>query len=215
MDGAWLLTLYEGGLSAAPRARAALLAGAALGQSAEGLTLGDVDRAIWSLRQALVGEGGEATTNCPVCGARMEFALPPGFAPPPAVASVAQVHWQGQSHDLRLPLLSDLGRAGFGPAHLNPDAPWSDPGFAAAAEAALEAADPALRLQIALLCPDCATETLQDFDPAAYVWAELAEMARRLVREVADLARHYHWSEADITAMSPLRRALYLAEASR
>ncbi|MGV8986161.1 MAG: hypothetical protein ACOH2H_07755 [Cypionkella sp.] len=215
--GAGLLTLYERGHSADARARAALLADAAIGGDApvEDLTLGDLDRAIWSLRTQVMGSGGEATSTCLACGTRMEFQLPDGFAPPPPVSTVAQVDWRGQTYALRLPRLSDLGRHGLGPQHLNPSAPWDDAGFADAAEQALEAADPALHIQIALSCPECGGDAVQDFDPAAFFWAEVEDMARRLVSDVARLARLYGWSEAEITAMSPRRRALYLAEAAR
>lgn len=214
-DGAGLLTLYERGQHQGARARVALLAGAAVGRDAAGLTLGDLDRAIWALRTDVVGRGGAATARCAACGARLDFALPEGFAPPDAAAMVARVVWGGASHDLRLPRLSDMAAGEFGPERLNPEAPWGEAGFAEAAEAALEAADPGLRVQLRLSCAECGAEGVQDFDPAAYFWAEVEDMARRLVADVARLARHYGWSEAEITAMTPARRALYLTEALR
>ena len=47
-------------------------------------------------------------------------------------------------------------------------------------------------------------------DIAGFFWAELDAWARRLLREIHTLARFYGWSEAEILALSPLRRRCYL-----
>ena len=47
-------------------------------------------------------------------------------------------------------------------------------------------------------------------DPVAFLWAELDGWARRLAGEVHLLAAVYGWGEAEILAMSPPRRRLYL-----
>jgi hypothetical protein len=74
----------------------------------------------------------------------------------------------------------------------------------------LSAADPHADAVLALRCPECAHAWQAPFDIAAYLVAELHGWARRLLHEVHDLARAYGWSEADILAMTPVRRRAYL-----
>ncbi|HEX8262341.1 MAG TPA: hypothetical protein VF547_05650, partial [Allosphingosinicella sp.] len=77
----------------------------------------------------------------------------------------------------------------------------------------LEALDPGADTTIEVPCPHCGREQELRLDPAAFVWEELAARAPRILRDVADLARAYHWSERDILAMPAARRAFYLAAA--
>ena len=65
-------------------------------------------------------------------------------------------------------------------------------------------------LLLDLRCPACDHGWQAPFDPGAFLWAELAVQARRLLREVHALARAYGWREADILALSPWRRRYYL-----
>ncbi|MGO4700711.1 hypothetical protein [Dyella sp. 2RAB6] len=77
---------------------------------------------------------------------------------------------------------------------------------------AMAAADPQADLQLAFHCPDCGHDWEPAFDIARFLWQELHAWALRLLREVDTLARHYHWSEADILAMTPRRRQAYLEQ---
>jgi len=208
------LALVERG-SGRDRATRAILLHDAARPEAEGwrVPLGDLDRAAWALRRASLGGGAEAVATCPDCGAALEVALPDNFAPPPRRADAAEVSYGGRRWRLRLPTAGDFSGARLDLVRLAPEAPWSDATFRAEAEAALEAADPGMDLRLALTCPDCATDLQEPFDPVAFFWAELEALERRLVAEVAVLARAYGWAEAEILAMSPRRRALYLAEA--
>ncbi|MCA8929894.1 MAG: hypothetical protein KDC18_17680, partial [Alphaproteobacteria bacterium] len=81
---------------------------------------------------------------------------------------------------------------------------------AAAVAAAVESLDPLAAIVFALTCPECGTAFETPFDPPAFVWQELAAVASRLLWEVDQLARAYGWPEADILALSPLRRRAYL-----
>lgn len=216
LDGDALLDLYQRGRAGDALGRAALLGHAAAGAGAETLPLGELDRRIWALRTRLLADmarpvAGEAVCTCPACGARLEFTLPADFAPPPAVAQTVAVEWQGETHMLRLPCLADFGPQGLRLQALG-TAPWHDPGFAALAAEALQAADPALGLTLAMDCPECGAALDEGFDPAAWLWAEIEEMARGLLNEVVRLARAFGWSEREILAMPPARRALYLSE---
>ena len=63
-------------------------------------------------------------------------------------------------------------------------------------------------------CPDCAGEVVAVLDPAALLWNRVGTAAPNLLRDVAQLAAVFGWSEADVLAMSPARRRAYLVLAS-
>jgi hypothetical protein len=77
---------------------------------------------------------------------------------------------------------------------------------------AMAAADPQADLQLAFTCPNCAHRWEPAFDIAHFLWQELHAWALRTLRDVDLLARVYHWSEADILALSPRRRQAYLEQ---
>jgi hypothetical protein len=77
---------------------------------------------------------------------------------------------------------------------------------------AMAAADPQADLQLGFTCPDCAHRWEPMFDIAHFLWQELHAWALRTLRDVDLLARVYHWSEADILALSPRRRQAYLEQ---
>ncbi len=211
-EGSVILSLYEKGMAASPARRAALLCAAA-GADPEALPMGDVDRRIWGFLNAMFSGPHEAVSACSDCGEAVEFVMPPDFAPPPRVGGdEVEVSYRGTSHKVRMPRLADVrdGRARL--ENLAPDAPWDDPGFVAAAEEALEAADPGLRLLVVLQCAACGSEQSKVFDAAGYTWQRVELAARQLLREIVSLARSLGWSEADLLGMSAARRAIYLAE---
>lgn len=71
-------------------------------------------------------------------------------------------------------------------------------------------ADPQADVELSLSCPGCGHDWLASFDVFTFFWEEITAWARRLLGEVHLLASAYGWSEADILAMSALRRHLYL-----
>jgi len=77
---------------------------------------------------------------------------------------------------------------------------------------AMADADPQTDLSLAFTCPDCRQQWEPMFDVAHFLWQELHAWALRLLRDIDTLARSYHWSEADILAMSPRRRQAYLEQ---
>ncbi|KLD66172.1 hypothetical protein [Dyella japonica] len=89
--------------------------------------------------------------------------------------------------------------------------PLSDAVELALARAMAEA-DPQTDLSLAFTCPDCRQQWEPAFDVARFLWQELHAWALRLLRDVDTLARSYHWSEAEILAMSPRRRQAYLEQ---
>jgi hypothetical protein len=79
---------------------------------------------------------------------------------------------------------------------------------------ALDGLDPGADLTVELACPECGHRWSPGLDPATYVWAELAAAARRILHEVDTLARAYGWTEPEILALGPGRRAAYMELAS-
>jgi hypothetical protein len=91
-----------------------------------------------------------------------------------------------------------------------PDVPESA-GEWDAIESALEALDPAADLSLALVCETCGHRWDADLDLGALLWNEIDACARGLLAQVHDLASRYGWSEPEILALSPARRAAYRA----
>jgi hypothetical protein len=48
------------------------------------------------------------------------------------------------------------------------------------------------------------------FEIGTFLWTELAAQAKRLLREIAALARVFGWSEAEVLSLSATRRQIYL-----
>jgi hypothetical protein len=79
-----------------------------------------------------------------------------------------------------------------------------------AVDDAMAAADPQGDLEIATSCPACAAPQRLLFDPITFVWSELEERARRVLRDVHELASAYGWREDEVMALPEARRSLYL-----
>ncbi len=71
-------------------------------------------------------------------------------------------------------------------------------------------ADPMSAMNINLTCPECGSGLSIPLDIVGFFWKEIEAHAKRLMREVNILARHYGWREADILSMSALRRHYYI-----
>lgn len=65
-------------------------------------------------------------------------------------------------------------------------------------------------VQIMLTCPTCTHQWLTTLDIVRFFWSELDAWAIRILHDVHSLASAYGWREADILAMSPWRRQVYL-----
>jgi hypothetical protein len=200
------------------------------------LPLGVRDRALLAVRSRTLGPCLTSLDRCPACGETIELTLYPeeiGLSEPESDAAFApaasrELELLGHRVRLRPVTAGDmvaaeraddaadarkllLDRVLEAVDDLMPDG--LDAPIAAAAEQALEALDPAADIHLAVACPACGAEMERQFDAAAFFWQELVGRATRLLREVAELARAYHWSEAEILALSPGRRAFYLSEA--
>ena len=238
LSAAATLDLWERADNLPPVRRAVVLAVAsqpeADEQSVTRLPLGRRDERLLRLRAVLAGDAIEAIATCPACGEQVEFStqvnalvalVPPGpiaesqtleygdirvtwrpldsgdMANAAASASAADA----ERALLDRSVLSAIGPAGsIEPSRL-PDA------VRAAVSRAMAAADPLAEVVIGLTCPRCEQAFDADVDVAGFVWAELNNRARRVLREVAILARAFGWTEDQVLALSEQRRAVYLA----
>jgi len=235
LTAAELLRVWELGLPRPPAERAlALLAAAGAGPSVDELArlpLGRRDTRLLALRAAMFGPRYQAVAACPSCGERLELSFAAeDVRPAPSADAVPPTLRAGDYTLETRPVDStDFAAAAACPdvataratlarrcivAALRGDGPVAPDALpdevVSALAAHLEAADPDAEITLEVACASCGTRWDALLDVAAYLWTEVETEALRLLREVHELARGYRWSEADILAMSPLRRRAYL-----
>ena len=229
LDAGDILELVDRGDTAGPARRALLVLDAAfpeVGGATAAAALSHRDRALLAVRSHLFGPSMLAQAECDGCGLPLELALTaadvglqpvePTFPPAPtttigdgvvvrAVTGGDAAHVEGISdpEEARDGLLARVA-----PGLLAADA---EPG--GTLDETLEALDPAADVELTLDCPECGGSTLRGLDVPRFVWKELAASAPRIMADVADLAREFHWSERDILSLPAERRAYYLVEA--
>jgi hypothetical protein len=225
---AQLLALWEHGLRRHPIDRALLLcAWARPDIAAPGLAdlpLGSLNAALLQLRDACFGTAIDAYVDCERCGERMTLALDVGQLLAGAAEGDAHGDLAVAGFRFRLPCSQDLAAVA---TQTDPEAATlrilerccleSPPAAeekllenVGAIEAGLAALDPAADISLALTCEGCGHRWTTGFDIAALLWEEIEARARGLLVEIHGLARAYGWSEPEILALSPQRRAAYL-----
>lgn len=192
--------------------------------AAEQLPLGWRDRQLLQLHAALFGPALPATVACPACNERLEITLDCHAlqidAPSEAPRELS-VQWQGERISYRLPDSRDLAALQHetdtqaaqsrllqrcAPAAITlPDMAREE------IAAAMAQADPQAATLLDLQCPNCAEQWDELFDIGVYLDDALAQWSERLLDQVHVLAQAYGWSETQILALSPNRRARYLA----
>jgi len=203
------------------------------------LTVGQRNICLFAVRERLFGPKLHARVQCPRCGAQSEFTAlagelcphrPPADLPalPPlefavevegvslrcrCLNSVDLADLDGSSTDGAMSTRPALLRrtilaARSGDADVPPDS-LPPPALGAIADALVEH-DPQAEQLVAVACADCSYSWSALFDPVSFIWAEVANAAQRLLHDVHLLARSYGWREADILAMSGVRRQFYL-----
>jgi hypothetical protein len=205
VGGPALLSLWERAAPLPPLERSLALAEAAGAARAELLQqpLGATHRGVLTLRQGVLGGPLAATAACPWCQERVEFAL----AVPDVLAGDVPAPVAGWRAPTPVDLMA-AAQADDPVAALRTRCQDSvGPG---PADELLADADPLAELLLDLHCPACGTGFAVDLDIGSYVWQELDAAARRLLLEVATLARAYGWTEPQVLALTPARRAAYL-----
>lgn len=233
-----LLDAWERSLGRPPAERPLVLLDAAAGGGARApavadLPLGQRDRRLLELRLRLFGPRFELRSDCPSCGEALELSLDGdellAHQQPAAVGTETEVECGGLAARLRPVTGGDLVLAAAAAdaaaaerlllaacvveARRDGQAVTLDElddGERQALAAALADLDPGAEVRLDVACPACGTDRREIFDVAAVVTAEVDGLARRLLREVATLARGYGWREADVLALSPRRRRAYL-----
>lgn len=191
--------------------------------AAERLPLGQRDSQLLALHSALFGSALAATACCPACGERLELDLDCQALHVDAPAHELSLDWQGWRIDYRLPDSRDLaalaqaGDIQQARTTLLRRCVGSDSADALPPELqmrlaqAMADADPQAATELSLSCPACAEQWSELFDIGAYLDEALGQWAERVLDQVHLLAQAYGWSEAQILALSPSRRARYLA----
>jgi hypothetical protein len=231
-----LLEAWEHGLSRSPTHRAVtLLASASPGTPLDDiarLPIGTRDLDLLRLRSELFGDWVEAVCSCPACDEQLDACFDARELLPDETAAVAgppvpmrQLSLHGNQVIVRAPNSLDLLAVGGGP-----DIPASRRALLRRclgplpAEFAgtmpddlveqvvtqIAALDPQARIELDLTCAACGHAWPAVLDIASFLWAEINAWAHRTLRDVHAIARAYGWPEADILAMSPLRRQCYL-----
>jgi hypothetical protein len=233
-----LLAVWDSAAALPAAGRAlALVAAAYPEQSPEALarlSVGRRDACLLTLREWAFGPDMESLADCPRCGDRLELSFQLADIRVPQVSeteppdTVSLSLGDGELR-FRLPDSRDLealaeagegidgvsmllgrcllpdhdGRADRSPGLL-PDAVVED------VAGRMAQADPQADVELALSCPSCEHAWLAPFDIASYFWSEVDAWANRALRDIHLLARAYGWREADVLALSPRRRQLYL-----
>lgn len=236
LTAADLLAVWERGTACSSPQRALLLLGAAhpdtLPETLGQLPVGHRDDLLLQLRAAAFGPRLEAVVDCPHCAAKLELVLNTDelrSTSPPAPAHPLALDSAGHTVTFRLPDGLDLVALTAAPdpasaetallhrcvlsARHGDDAVPADrlpAPVISALLAQLAAADPQADLRLNLDCPACAHRWEAPFDIVAFFWREIESWSARILREVHAIAAAYGWSEAEILALSPARRRLYL-----
>lgn len=194
------------------------------------LDLSQRDGLLLALRERTFGPRMEGFAVCPHCDQQLEFDLEmPGLPEPVAAPGERTVWVDGYEIRFRLPNSLDLAAIASLDSveaareallqriiiHVHQDEaviPYqslSSQVITSLGEQ-LSSQDPLLETQLTLLCPYCEHSWAVFLDVISFFWVEITTRARRLLGEVHTLARAYGWPEADILALSPRRRKMYL-----
>jgi T4 bacteriophage base plate protein len=196
------------------------------------LSIGQRDTLLLSLREQTFGSQLASVATCPNCGDRLELNFNVAeirVSPETEPEEVLSMNVADYQVRFRLPNSLDLAAiAGYldpiaaqqkllenclleANRNGEPQSVQELPSNVVAAIAErMEEADPQADVQLAIACPACTHQWQATFDIVSYFWREINARSQRILQEVHALALAYGWREADILAMSPRRRQLYL-----
>lgn len=240
-DPRTLIDVWESGLSQPPQHKilillASFLEGCSRADIAA-MPVGRRDAALLDIREQLFGPVLSTMVACPDCGEQLEADVAIADIRAPAAADpdkVRTISAEGHRVAFRLPTTDDLialpadatvadarglllGRCvieahdGAGSAVEPRDLPEPVVRKLAAKMASL---DPQADISLALTCPACSGAFAALLDVASFLLRDLHMWAQRMLRDVHALASAYGWGEAEILALSPVRRQIYLEMAA-
>jgi hypothetical protein len=221
-----LIGLWERGASRHPVDRSALLyacARPALPVDAiADVCIGEINTRLLELRAMWFGDEIHAHVDCKHCGERLGLTLavrdlvghagnttpdeitaagvrcrPPSLGDLAAIASEPDPERAAERLLARC-LLDESGTIALSDARVRE------------LEDALEAVDPGADLAFEVRCEACGDCGTAQLDPGELLWDEITARARGLLVDVHQLASAYGWSEREILALTPERRASYL-----
>jgi len=221
-----LLATWERGIHEGALDRALTLLAAATGRSREdaaSIDVGTRDAALSALLRVTAGEVVWGWVPCAGCGERLDVPVDLATLPRSPVrepGEVLGVEVGGVLVSFRLPSTEDLRMlSGLAPAGgralllrrcVFPAGENVPEHVAEAVEAAMEAASGGGAVELTVACPGCGTATAAALDVQLLLWADIEARAVALLHDVHTLATAYGWTEPDILALSPTRRAAYL-----
>ena len=230
-----LLAAWEDGLRRRPPDRALAVVGRAAPSEdgLEGWPVGRCDAALLDVHEATFGGSFDGVTGCPECGEPLElsFAVRELRARHAAGGEgpAGRIEAGGCAIAFRFPTTADLRAAAAATDAAAAErvllercvvsaerdgrpVPASELGAEAVEmlDRRLAELDPQSDLRITPTCPECRHRWTVGLDPADFVWREVDARARELLADVAALAAVYGWTETEVLAMSPARRAAYL-----
>jgi len=231
-----LLSVWERGRSQPSHRQALLLLAAAYPETKPeelaGLSIGQRDAQLLTLRERLFGPSLASMAGCPACSEKLELnfdiadvRVEAGEEPKDQL----KLKISGYEVLFRLPDSNDLAVLATGAdresgrgtllkrclmeIRLNGEKQQVEElpaEIVAAISENMALADPQAVVNLGLDCPACGHNWLAIFDIVSFLWSEVENWAQRILSDVHILARSYGWREADILAMSALRRQCYL-----
>lgn len=198
------------------------------------LSVGTRDGLLLSLRERLFGRELRATVTCAGCGEALDLPLStadlraaPALEAPPAGGVEHEIVAGDTTVRFRLVDSGDLAailgcaeadvaqrallRRVVLSARRSGDSVDELPAeVLALLERRLAELDPQADVSLDLTCPSCSHRWQAPFDILPFVWNDVDRWARSFFGAVDTLARVYGWREADVLALSPRRRRVYL-----
>jgi hypothetical protein len=197
------------------------------------LTIAERDHLLLELHRNLFGPSLDCFAECPQCEERLEFSVSAQNFLEGGPQSSKSIPYEFASSDFlvrfRAPNSGDLGalrtcsdvaaasrillkrcvlEARHGDEPISATELPAD--VVAMISSMLEKSERDADTLVMLECQSCAHGWEQSFDIVTFLWTKFSARAKRFLGEVHTLAWAYGWSEADILAMSPVRRQFYL-----
>ncbi len=220
LDDHVALELVERGERLTPLDRAVLLAATLDNVSpklAADLPVDIRDRLFIDARIANFGADISFFARCPNCGEGNEADFDLKALPGAVEAGMAAACVAGNEIMLRAPTSAEIAaallrgdQAGLTVAIAGTAARPEDSHWVSELEDALAETFPLLDIRFDLACGACGDVVSTRFDIASWLWREIEGVATRAIDAVDRLARAYGWTEREILALSPRRRARYL-----